>query len=80
MSLNVSVRLTFKASVFFLRSSASSLFSWLSEPSLSYWKKKKKKKNRCQRRKRRVKHKVFRLKRRTEPSLLGAGLSSADAR
>lgn len=31
------VKLTFKASTFFLRSSASSLDSWLSEPSLSYW-------------------------------------------
>lgn len=30
-------KLTFKASIFFLRSSASSLDSWLSEPSLSYW-------------------------------------------
>lgn len=30
-------RLTFKASIFFLLSSASSVDSWLSEPSLSYW-------------------------------------------
>lgn len=30
-------KLTFKASIFFLRSAASSVDSWLSEPSLSYW-------------------------------------------